>query len=105
MNPVSAFDTELGLWVRAVAIGDGEDTAVLAVVDGEGWMWDYATKCERCVAKQLTEDLGDELGIDPAGLGFAAGGFLIVNYEDSYSIDRCFGDMVLETTLQLMRKE
>jgi hypothetical protein len=72
MNPVSAFDTDLGLWVRAVAISDGEDTAVLAVVDGEGWMWDYATKCERCGAKQLAEDLGDELGIDPAGIVLAA---------------------------------
>jgi hypothetical protein len=72
MNPVSAFDTDLGLWVRAVAIGDGEDTAVLAVVDGEGWMWDYATKCERCGAKQLADDLGDELGIDPAGIVLSA---------------------------------
>ena len=35
------------------------------------------------------------------GLGFVAGGFLIVNYEDSYAIDRCFGDMALETTLGL----
>jgi hypothetical protein len=36
------------------------------------------------------------------GLGFVAGGFLIVNYEDSYSIDRCFGDAVLEKTLSLL---
>jgi hypothetical protein len=37
------------------------------------------------------------------GLGFFLGGFLIVNYEDSYAIDRCFGDMTLETTLGLVR--
>ena len=37
------------------------------------------------------------------GLGFAAGGFLFVNYEDSYAIDRCVGDMALETTLKLVR--
>jgi hypothetical protein len=36
------------------------------------------------------------------GLGFAAGGYVFVNYEDSYAIDRCVGDMVLETTLKLM---
>jgi len=72
MNPVSSFDSELGLWVRAVAIGDGQDTVVLTVVDGEGWLWDYASKCERCGAKQLTEDLGAELGIDPAGIVLAA---------------------------------
>jgi hypothetical protein len=36
------------------------------------------------------------------GLGFVAGGVLIVNYEDSYAIDRCYGDMALETTLGLL---
>jgi hypothetical protein len=36
------------------------------------------------------------------GLGFVAGGYLIVNYEDSYAIDRCFGDMALETTHDLL---
>jgi len=72
MNPVSAFDEELGLWVRSVAIGDGTDTLVLTVVDGEGWLWDYASKCDDCGAKQLSEDLGAELGIDPAGIVIAA---------------------------------
>ena len=33
------------------------------------------------------------------GAGFALGGVAVVNYEDAYAIDRCFGDMVLETTL------
>ena len=72
MNPVSSFDEELGLWVRAVAISDGTDTIVLTVIDGEGWMWDYATKCDDCGAKQLSESLGAELGIDPAGIVIAA---------------------------------
>jgi hypothetical protein len=40
--------------------------------------------------------------IGQQGLGFVAGGVLIVNYEDSYSIDRCVGDMVLETDLDLL---
>jgi hypothetical protein len=72
MNPVSSFDTELGLWVRSIAIGDGTDTLVLTIVDGEGWLWDYATKCDECGAKQLGQDLGAELGIDPAGIVIAA---------------------------------
>lgn len=72
MNPVSAFDEELGLWVRSIAIGDGADTFVLTVVDGEGWLWDYANKCDDCGAKQLSESLGAELGIDPAGIVIAA---------------------------------
>ncbi len=36
------------------------------------------------------------------GLGFAAGGFLFINYEDSYAVDRCTGDLMLETTLELL---
>jgi hypothetical protein len=36
------------------------------------------------------------------GLGFFAGGYLFVNYEDSYAIDKCVGDGVLETTLALL---
>ncbi len=38
------------------------------------------------------------------GLGFVAGGVLIVNYEDSYAIDRCIGDMDLETTIELLNQ-
>ncbi|MGH9273097.1 MAG: hypothetical protein ACRDZU_00495 [Acidimicrobiales bacterium] len=72
MNPVSAFDEELGLWVRSVAIGDGTDTIVLTIIDGEGWLWDYATKCDDCGAKQLSTRLGAELGINPAGIVIAA---------------------------------
>jgi hypothetical protein len=36
------------------------------------------------------------------GLGFAVKGLVFVNYEDSYAIDRCVGDMVLEETLKLV---
>ncbi|MDX6199460.1 MAG: hypothetical protein QOJ79_2611 [Actinomycetota bacterium] len=36
------------------------------------------------------------------GLGFVAGGYLFVNYEDSYAIDKCVGDGMLETTLALL---
>jgi hypothetical protein len=40
--------------------------------------------------------------IGQQGLGFFFGGVLIVNYEDSYAIDRCLGDMVLETNIALL---
>jgi len=36
------------------------------------------------------------------GLGFVAGGYLIVNYEDSYAIDRCTGDKVLESSISML---
>ena len=62
MNPAVEFDTEYGLWVRSVAIGDGTETLVLTIIDAEGYLWDYHSKCERCGAKQLGEDLRGELG-------------------------------------------
>jgi hypothetical protein len=36
------------------------------------------------------------------GLGFVAGGAVFVNYEDSYSIDKCVGDHALETQIGLL---
>ena len=29
-------------------------------------------------------------------------GYLFVNYEDAYAIDKCFGDMALETSIDLL---
>jgi hypothetical protein len=45
--------------------------------------------------------------LNPAGqqgLGFVGElqGYLFVNYEDAYAIDRCFGDMALETSIGLL---
>lgn len=61
MNPITSFDEENGLWVRSIAIGDGTDLAVLTVIDGEGWLWDYANKCDDCGTKQIS----DALAADP----------------------------------------
>src|SRR5688500_4123840 len=48
MFPITTFDEQLGLWVRSLAIGDGQDLTVLTVIDGEGWLWDYNKKCDDC---------------------------------------------------------
>jgi hypothetical protein len=42
--------------------------------------------------------------IGQQGLGFVAGGVLIVNYEDSYAIDRCTGDKVLESSIAMLNE-
>jgi hypothetical protein len=58
---------------------------------------------------QTNDSLGympQSFELNPAGqqgAGFAANGYVVVNYEDSYAIDRCVGDMALETTLKLVR--
>ena len=76
MFPVNEFDTELGLWVRTVAISDRTDTILLTVIDGEGWLWDYKSKCERCGTKQIQEDLiakyGATYGLKPGSFNLHA---------------------------------
>lgn len=72
MNPMISVDEEHGLWVRAMALSDGTDTAALAVVDGEGWLWDYASKCNDCGAKQIAERVAAATGVDAAGIVVAA---------------------------------
>ncbi|MCW2607693.1 MAG: primase [Frankiales bacterium] len=61
MNPITSFDPELGLWVRAIALGDGKDLTVLTVIDAEGYLWDYANKCDDCGTKAI----GEALAADP----------------------------------------
>ncbi|MBW3661741.1 MAG: hypothetical protein KY469_01475 [Actinobacteria bacterium] len=57
-----------GLWVRSVALSDGDDTFVLTVIDAEGYLYDYQSKCDDCGIKQLQQELGVELDVDPAGI-------------------------------------
>ena len=73
MNPITTFDQTNGLWVRALAIGDGQDLTVLTVIDGEGWLWDYKSKCTDCGIKQI----GEALAADPelAARGMKADSF------------------------------
>ncbi len=40
--------------------------------------------------------------VSQQGLGLVAGGYVFVNYEDGYAIDRCVGDLMLEQTLALL---
>ncbi len=75
MNPVSSWNDDLGLWVRAVALRDAQgDDLVLVVIDGEGWFWDYASKCESCGIKQITARLAgdDTLGLKADNIVIAA---------------------------------
>jgi hypothetical protein len=75
MNPVTSWNEDLGLWVRAIALRDREgDDLVLVVLDGEGYFWDYASKCDDCGIKQLTAQLAadGELGLEAQDIVVAA---------------------------------
>jgi hypothetical protein len=56
-NPVKAFDSELGLWVRSIAMSKNGTPFVMTVIDAEGWLWDYKSKCTDCGAKQISAAL------------------------------------------------
>jgi hypothetical protein len=68
MNPVKAFDQELGLWVRSMAFSDGKQTLVTTVIDGEGWLWDYRSKCTDCGAKQIAAALAADPDLAARGV-------------------------------------
>jgi hypothetical protein len=72
MNPVRSFDTVDGLWVRAMAISDGSQTLVLTVIDAEGWLWDYRSKCTDCGAKQISEALAADPALKARGVTAAS---------------------------------
>jgi hypothetical protein len=72
MNPVKAFDQELGLWVRSMAFSDGTQTLVTTVIDGEGWLWDYKNKCTDCGAKQIAAALAADPELKARGVTAAS---------------------------------
>lgn len=68
MNPITSWDQEYGLYVRSAVIQgpevDGHQGAlVLTIIDGEGYFWDYGSKCDDCGLKQLSQELAGDLGI------------------------------------------
>ena len=75
MNPVSSWDNKYGLYVRAVALRDKDgDDLVMAIIDGEGWFWDYASKCADCGIKQITAKLAADksLGLEAHNIVIAS---------------------------------
>lgn len=72
MNPVKAYDQEFGLWVRSMAFSDGKQTLITTVIDGEGWLWDYRSKCTDCGAKQINAALGADPDLKARGVTAAS---------------------------------
>jgi hypothetical protein len=104
----SAFTVEL----PATAVRIGSQFALTAA---PGEIFANASNTIKEKAGVITMPLGqanDALGYMPQsfeinpvgqqGLGFFAGGVLIVNYEDSYAIDRCTGDKVVESSIAML---
>jgi hypothetical protein len=103
--------------VTASAARIGDEVALTAA-PGEVFS-NFSNTVKEQSNAQVTLPLGqanDALGympqsfeMNPAaqqGIGFAGElqGYLFVNYEDAYAIDRCFGDMTLETSIGLLNE-
>ena len=105
---VSAAPQSVELPVTVARLGDD---VVLTTAPGEVFSNLTNTIKEKNAGKvtfplaQVNDALGympQSFELNPVGqqgLGFAFGGYLFVNYEDSYAIDKCVGDGILETTL------
>jgi hypothetical protein len=73
MNPIVDVDDVAGLYVRTfAAVDDAGEAAVLTIVDGEGWFWDYQTKCTDCGSKEIAAAMAEELDIEASGIVVAA---------------------------------
>ncbi|MQB01014.1 MAG: hypothetical protein GEU78_12090 [Actinobacteria bacterium] len=75
MNPVTDWDQEYGLWVRSFAVkGPNGRTLVTTIIDGEGYFWDYESKCDDCGIKQIAAELAadPDLGLEKEGIVIAA---------------------------------
>jgi hypothetical protein len=110
---LSASATTVELPATAVRIGDQ-----FALTAAPGEVFSNATNTikdnSHATITMPLAQANDALGYMPQsfeinpvgqqGLGFFFGGYLVVNYEDSYAVDRCVGDMVLETTLSMLNE-
>jgi hypothetical protein len=76
VNPITNWQDPYGLWVRAVALSDGTDTIVLALLDGAYYEGKFNSMCngaQDCGFFDLRARLAQEL----AGLGVAESGVFL----------------------------
>lgn len=72
MNPITSWEDPYGLWVRSVALSDGEDTLVLTLLDGVYWEAKYNSMCDDCGFFDLQKWGADEFGIAEDSFMFAS---------------------------------
>jgi hypothetical protein len=74
MNPITSWSDPYGLWVRSVAIGDGDDTVIMTVLDGVYWEARYNSMCgpNPCGWYDIIDELSADLDIDRSGFFLAA---------------------------------
>ncbi|MGH2749308.1 MAG: hypothetical protein ACRDK3_00265 [Actinomycetota bacterium] len=76
MNPITSWDDPYGLWVRSIALSDGDDELVLTLIDAVYWEARYNSMCGDyeggCGWHDLQEQLGAELNLPEDSFMFAS---------------------------------
>ena len=72
MNPITSWEDPYGLWIRSVALSDGEDTLVLTLLDGVYWEAEYNSMCDGCGFFDLQKWGAEEFGVSEDSFMFAS---------------------------------
>lgn len=72
MNPITSWEDPYGLWVRSIAMNDGQDTLVLTLLDGVYWEAKYNNMCTGCGFQDLQAWGAEKFGADEASFMFAS---------------------------------
>ena len=72
MNPITSWSDPYGLYVRSVALSDGEDVLVLTLLDAVYWEAKYNSLCDGCGFHDLQEWAAQEFGVPGDSFMFAS---------------------------------
>ncbi|MGH2794965.1 MAG: hypothetical protein ACRDKG_11750, partial [Actinomycetota bacterium] len=72
VRPAVEYD-DGGVWVRSLAISNGESTVVMQILDAVGWFWKYAPSiCDRCGIADMKAAIADGTGIPADNISIGA---------------------------------
>ena len=72
VRPAVEYD-DGGVWVRSIAISNGESTVVLQIIDAVGWFYAYAPQiCDGCGIKDMRAKIAEDTGIPAANISIGA---------------------------------
>ena len=72
MFPITSWSDPYGLWVRSIAMSDGEDVLVLTLLDGVYWEAKYNSLCDGCGFFDLQQWAANEFGVPADSFMFAS---------------------------------
>jgi hypothetical protein len=72
VRPAAVYD-DGGVWVRTLAISNGESTVVMQIIDAVGWFYKYAPAiCDGCGIADMRAKIAADSGIPEANISIGA---------------------------------